>query len=399
MSVKTKTTLSTEITTNFPDNSTGAITPAILRTTVQDFLDSWEQTTQVNSQSGTTYTISVDDYGKLVTFSNGSPVAVTLPQATGAFATFSVFVRNIGKGLVTITPTSSTIDGNATLSLLFNQSATIVSNGTNYLTIGLNSARICLTGHLDLYVTTTGSDLNPGTIVAPFLTLQHAYDVIVQTLDLCGQTITVNVAAGTYTAGVGFGNPWTGGGAIVFTGDTSTPSNVTISVNIGNPFSVGSQIPAPLTIQGFKMTTITAGSCISHSGVGVLNIQNVEFGSCVIDHIQVISSGATVNITGSYIISGGAARHFFVERNAMVRIESGTGTVSGTPSFSVAFAYVLNNGLVLREGSLTYSGSATGKRYTVSGLSLIDVSGGGTSFFPGNVAGTVDATTFGVYLP
>jgi hypothetical protein len=43
----------------------------------------------------------------------------------------------------------------------------------------------------------------------------------------------------------------------------------------------------------------------------------------------------------------------------------------------------------------TFSGSATGKRYDVSKVSLID-SGGGT--LPGNVAGTADATTGGIYV-
>ena len=35
-------------------------------------------------QTGTTYTISPDDYGKIVTFSNASAVTVTLPQQSTA---------------------------------------------------------------------------------------------------------------------------------------------------------------------------------------------------------------------------------------------------------------------------------------------------------------------------
>lgn len=88
-----------------------------------------------NAQTGTTYTFLAGDSGKLVTFSNASSVAVTLPQATGSFTTgWNVQVTNLGAGTVTITPTTSTIDGAATLTLARYQGATIVSDGTNYST-------------------------------------------------------------------------------------------------------------------------------------------------------------------------------------------------------------------------------------------------------------------------
>lgn len=88
-----------------------------------------------NAQTGTTYTVLAGDSGKLVTFSNASAIAVTLPQATGSFTTgWYVHVENLGAGTVTITPTTSTIDGAATLTLLTNQGALIVSDGTNYST-------------------------------------------------------------------------------------------------------------------------------------------------------------------------------------------------------------------------------------------------------------------------
>lgn len=88
-----------------------------------------------NAQTGTTYTFVAGDSGKLVTFSNASSVAVTLPQATGSFTTgWNVQVTNLGAGTVTITPTTSTIDGAATLVLQTNQGAVIVSDGTNYST-------------------------------------------------------------------------------------------------------------------------------------------------------------------------------------------------------------------------------------------------------------------------
>lgn len=90
----------------------------------------------VNAQTGTTYTVLTGDRGKLVTHSNGSSIAVTLPQAGGTFpANWYYHTQNLGAGLVTITPTTSTIDGAATLTIPTGQGVTIVSDGTNYFTL------------------------------------------------------------------------------------------------------------------------------------------------------------------------------------------------------------------------------------------------------------------------
>ena len=96
----------------------------------------------VNAQTGTTYTFLSGDRGKLVTQTNAAAIADTLPQATGAFgAGWFTWVQNRGAGTVTITPTTSTIDGAATLALTTGQGALIVSDGTNYYTMrGVGSA-------------------------------------------------------------------------------------------------------------------------------------------------------------------------------------------------------------------------------------------------------------------
>lgn len=90
---------------------------------------------QVNPQTGTSYTYLTGDFRKLVTHSNASPIAGTLPQAGASFpAGWFTFVQNRGAGALTITPTTSTIDGAATLVLNQNEGAVIISDGTNYFT-------------------------------------------------------------------------------------------------------------------------------------------------------------------------------------------------------------------------------------------------------------------------
>lgn len=87
----------------------------------------------IDARTTTTEAITAASACKLVTFNNGSATAASLVQATGsAGAGFSFDVENIGAGVVTITPTTSTINGSATLTLAQNTGCTITSDGMNY---------------------------------------------------------------------------------------------------------------------------------------------------------------------------------------------------------------------------------------------------------------------------
>lgn len=87
----------------------------------------------IRAVTGTTDTILSGDAAKLVTYSNASPIAVTLPQATGSFAAgYATTVQNLGAGLVTITPTTSTINGAASITVPTNTGCDLVSDGANW---------------------------------------------------------------------------------------------------------------------------------------------------------------------------------------------------------------------------------------------------------------------------
>lgn len=91
---------------------------------------------QVNPQTGTTYTYLTTDFRKLVTHTNAGAIAGTLPQASASFpAGWYMLVQNRGAGALTITPTTSTIDGAASITLNQNEGTIIVSDGTNYFTL------------------------------------------------------------------------------------------------------------------------------------------------------------------------------------------------------------------------------------------------------------------------
>lgn len=118
-----------------------------------DLLNFTQTLTALNKQTGTTYTFldntpstltDPSDRGKLVTHTNGSATAYTLPQsgAAGKFLDgWWTMVQNRGAGTVTITPTTSTVDGAASLALTQNQGVFLFSDGTNYFTQrGIGSA-------------------------------------------------------------------------------------------------------------------------------------------------------------------------------------------------------------------------------------------------------------------
>jgi hypothetical protein len=72
----------------------------------------------VNAQTGTTYTLVADDFAKLITINNASPVTITLPQQSTLVTTTGFFckVRNLGVGVITfVKEGAETLDGNTTL--------------------------------------------------------------------------------------------------------------------------------------------------------------------------------------------------------------------------------------------------------------------------------------------
>lgn len=82
------------------------------------------------------YTVVASDLGKVVNCTTGT-FTVSLTSAATLGSGFNCWVWNSGAGTITIDPASSeTIDGSATVSLAANQTTQIISNGTNWYTVG-----------------------------------------------------------------------------------------------------------------------------------------------------------------------------------------------------------------------------------------------------------------------
>jgi hypothetical protein len=90
----------------------------------------------VKTVAGSTYTVVEEDHGLLLNFTNAAGCAVTLPQSTGQFA--APFDFNFIGGALTFTPTTSTINGQASLAVA--GGGRILADGGNYLVSGAGGA-------------------------------------------------------------------------------------------------------------------------------------------------------------------------------------------------------------------------------------------------------------------
>lgn len=245
----------------------------------------------------------------------------------------------------------------------------------------LGGPREILTADRTYYVRTDGSDSNNGlanTSGGAFLTVQKAYDVIASTLDLGGFKVTISVGAGTFTGGLLVAQPWSGGGSITVTG---AGSSTIISTTNKDAISNTSSLPGAMLVQNMTLQTTTGGGGLVNYGVGTINFGGITFGACATYHAAAIGGSAVVQAVANYSITGGAISHLFAATGGSVFVESLALTLTGTPAFFSAFARALSLGAIIADG-LTFSGSATGARYSVSLNAIINTVTGNANYFP-----------------
>lgn len=247
-----------------------------------------------------------------------------------------------------------------------------------------------LTGNRTYYVRTDGSDSNTGLVDSAggaFLTIQKAINTVAA-LDIGTFSVTIQLGAGTYTGAVSVVGPWLGSGNVSILGDTGTPSNCVISVTSNNALAVSAG--GRLRVSGVKIQTTTSGVGVIADTNGSVTFNGAfEIGACATYQILAQNGGAVV-INTNYTISGGSLYHWLASMSGLISCVSRTVTLTGTPAYSVAFAFASRTGSI--EGHLnTFSGSATGTRYLADTAGGIFTNGAGATYLPGNAAGTATA--------
>lgn len=314
-------------------------------------------------------------------------------------STFFQVANNLSEGVPSTMRTNLGLGSAALLaSSAVLQTANNLSDLANKTTAQTNlGVRNVLTGNATYFVSPTGNDsTGNGSSGSPWLTMQHAYNVVSGNLDLAGFAVTISVANGTYTGGVSVADELVGNtqgrSGLIFLGNTSVPDNCFINTASTNCFQAvdGGQF----TVTGFKVATAGSGAngygLHAYSGSSI-SFGALDFGACGQSHMTA-GSCSFIQTTGApYTISGNAITH--IESAANSYIEAGvfgsnTVTLTGPPAFSGEFLYAYRNASIY-YGSLTFVGSATGSRFTVATNGVVDT-GTGTpnTYLPGNSNGT-----------
>jgi hypothetical protein len=282
-------------------------------------------------------------------------------------------VRSDGSGILGVASTTAT-------------ELDYLSGVTSGVQAQINALRPRLTASAIYYVRTDGSDSNDGLTNdsgGAFLTIQKGINVV-SALDLSAYTATVQLGnAGTYS-GFSVSGPFVGntGANVSVVGDTGSPGSYVIS----STTTLSRQ--AAVRLRGVDISVGTPGFGLIVSNGSVLTLDGaMVYGTLTGGVHMYAEKGGVINVTANYTIDGSANGHVYCASSGIVQMAGLTVTVSGTPAWAQQFAQVTALGM-LQANTMTYSGSATGKRYTATENGVIRTLGGGATMFPGNAAGT-----------
>lgn len=271
---------------------------------------------------------------------------------------------------------------------------------------------IYLAAPLDYYVNgNTGDDAFDGSQAAvgvapkgPFKTLQRASNAVAK-FNLNGFNVTVHVADATnYRQCI---LPAAAGqGQINWIGNKANPANCLVSCGgsaVAEVCFVAQGVNNSLS--GFKCNgnLSTYGGGISVPGATQLIIDNIDWGPTNGTHLTVYNGG-TLRLNGLaadvFRISGAPAGNTFAPacwlscfgsgRVDMTNISSPPQFVCSPVNFAAGFLLAADVGVasLLFTGGFAGGGACTGKRFDVRTNGVINTSGGGANYLPGNVAGT-----------
>lgn len=280
----------------------------------------------------------------------------------------------------------------------------VMANFNSVLNCVNNNTRPVLTSQRIYYVRTDGNDNNNGlsnSSAGAFATIQKAWNTVT-TLDLNGRSDTIiQVGAGTYNSG---SQPLLSvttcslGGFVTLQGDTTTPSNVVLNVSAGSTSAISVSNSCTLSVAGLKIVSSVGNPFFGlYALSGYINvIGTMDFGAFGSGYHIVAKSGGRINFAQgvSYTISGGAHFHWYATGGEVLAQELAV-TINNAPAFAGAFAYAEVVGAVICNGN-TFTGSATGPRYSAVANGVIATYTASPTYLPGSVAGST--ATGGQYI-
>ena len=257
----------------------------------------------------------------------------------------------------------------------------------------------------NLYVTKTGSDSNDCTLTgaSACLTIQRAVNVALGSYDFQGANLTINVGAGTYVESVQiygpFGGPGTtaSGAQLNIKGAGSATTSIAPTTGCSSGVGVRSYARVGLGSIAISTTCASASALLitDYSIASPIDNDLLLGGAPNAVVLAAAGSAFDCNINGSFKITlqGNATFAFLISTQSRVVTGAGvTNVLIGTPAYSF-FVDAIDGSFFNWGSSSTWSGSATGRRYTLALNSYID-SEQITTNLPGNDIGIVASGSY-----
>jgi hypothetical protein len=295
----------------------------------------------VNNQTGTSYTVVSGDNGKLLTISNAAPFALTLPNAptlTPA-ATFYTDVENRGAGLVTLTPTTSTIDGLASITLPTDRGLRVFSDGTNYFTQrGRFLSPLVAKG--DIYVRSASADSRLAVGLDGQMVVADSSQAVGLAYSDLPERTTVMIP--------GFYAP--GQPAVAFKAAFAVTYGANFAGSVGGILAVagGANPTATQTFNVYKNTTLIGTIVISTSGVFTFaTVGGVPVTFNVNDILTVVCPGASDATLAGFTFTLYGTKGLVAQNSIISPVITFGGVYSGATTYSTYQVVGYRGGLYL----------------------------------------------------
>lgn len=267
--------------------------------------------------------------------------------------------------------------------------------------LGSLGIRRKLASNFTVSVSTSGNDaialLTGG--ATPFASVQAAVNYIQNNLDLNGYATGILVGPGTFTGPVKIiGSPPGASYGYPIAINGSGPTQTIIQASNDNALTVTGGASVIIGQMAIQATSPNPSQLYGQGGIGVLATgggqvgvnAGIYFGSCDVSHMVAGYGGLITTGGNPYTISGGARYHVTAAPGGDVTVVNSAVTILGSVSFLVAFVYAYGGGCFQSYGC-SFTGSATGPRYLAALNGSVNVNGAGTSFLPGNSAGSLSS--------
>jgi hypothetical protein len=249
--------------------------------------------------------------------------------------------------------------------------------------------RELLVSDRNYYIRSDGSNSNSGLVNSAggaWLTVDFAMAALASRVDFGGWAVTLNIGAGTFV-GTNIRSAFIGGGTLNIVGAGSASTTITSSASLA-PFECDVAQLTLITLSSMTIVDPDGFGAINSNGAGTINVEaDVVFGASAFAHISLGAPGGFVNINSAYSVTAAAPNHLAVYAAGCRLVVRAGCTLSGTQVYDV-FCLITAPGEIKRTAGTYTGGTITGTRYAASLNGVINTSGGGANFFPGDVAGT-----------